>query len=147
MKTTNERAEWRGTIRKVDTERRIAAGWAIVAKRADGTLTPDVQGDVFDTPESIDALQDAFHEFAKHSRSGDLMHIFPDVAQLVEMVVLTPDVQKAMGIPDGAVPVGAWCSFYYPETPLGNEAWEGVKSGKYADFSIMGNGVRVEIDE
>lgn len=134
-------------IIKVDEERRIASGWAIVAKRTDGTDAPDSQGDVIDTPEAIAALRKSFEDYAMESRDGDLMHAFFGVAKLVEMVVMTPDVQEAMGIEKGTVPVGAWVSFHYPETPLGNEAWEGVKSGKYSAFSIVGTGVREDIED
>ena len=48
---------------------------------------------------------------------------------------------KAMGIPEGILPVGWWIGFKVTDP----EVWEKVKDGTYSMFSIEGEAVREEV--
>lgn len=131
---------------KVDQSLRIVGGWASIAKNADGTLPPDSQGDVIDTPEAIAAWKKALVSYAKDARGGDLQHEFFNVASLVEFQIIdensAPILAKAMGgtLPEGNQFTGAWVGYYLPETDLGQRAWNGVLNaiGKAATCTECG---------
>lgn len=123
------------TIAKLDAERRIAYGWASVAKSADGSDVVDAQGDVI-APED---LEDAAYEFVLKFREANTMHDGPVTARLVESFVATPDKLEKMGVPSGMLPSAWWVGFKVDD----DDAWEGVKSGRFSMFSIEGSGTRV----
>jgi hypothetical protein len=60
------------------------------------------------------------------------------VARLAEAVVFTPEKRAAMGIPEGSVPDGMWVGFKVDD----DEAWQGIKSGKYKMLSLGGKALR-----
>lgn len=116
---------------KFDEERRIASGWAYVAKAADGSQVVDHSGEFID---DVTALEDAVAEYVLTSRNGDEMHEGPVVAKLVGSVVLTPEKLAAMGAPDAKLPTGWWVEFKVE----GDETWKRVKDGSLGMFSIQG---------
>lgn len=120
-----------GEILKVDRERRVAYGWFSVIEE-DGEAVVDSQGDVIN--EGV--LLDAVHEFAIDSRAGRLMHRGHQIADVVESIALTKDVQEALGIDLGRV--GWFGAMKFRD----DEAWRRVKSGELQAFSIGGSGVR-----
>jgi len=130
---------------KAEPDRRLVWGWASVAQRADGSLPYDTQGDVFDSPESVRAFEDAFHKYALRHRDADDMHRDFGVAKLVELVVVTPEklalMKLAPASPDTPV-VGAFVGYYVPPTPEGDRLWDAVKRGDRTQFSIVGRGRR-----
>ena len=122
-------------ILKVNEERRVAYGFFSVIEE-DGEPVIDEQGDVI--KEGV--LLDAVHEFAIDSRAGRIMHRGHRIADVVESIVLTKDVQEALGIDLGMV--GWFGAMKFRD----DEAWERVKSGEFQAFSIGGSGVRVPIE-
>lgn len=108
-------------------------GWAYVAKLADGMAVVDHSGDRVDDTES---LEFSAYGYVLKSREGNVMHTGKLTAQLVESMVFTPEKCEALGLAKDALPVGWWVGFKI----LDGEAWKGVKSGKYAMFSIEGKG-------
>ena len=71
------------------------------------------------------------------------MHERGGVATLVESVVFTEEKQRAMGIPEGTLPVGWWIGFKV----LDADVWEKVKDGTYSMFSIEGEAERAEVED
>ena len=134
-------AEIRADISKVDEDRRLAFGWANVFVKTDGTPEDDSQGDVIDTPEAIAAFEDAVYEYVLESRDGDEMHKKFGVARLVESMIFTEEKLAKLGVPAGTIPLGWWVGYKIDD----DDAWEGVKSGRYRMFSIVGGGDREEI--
>ena len=50
---------------------------------------------------------------------------------------------KAMGIPEGTLPVGWWIGFFVTD----DDVWEKVKNGTYPMFSIEGEAERVKVED
>ena len=127
----------RFNIQKSNDDKMLAFGWASVAIRLDGEQIEDWQGDIID-PED---LETAAYEFVRLYREGGEMHERGGVAELVESVVFTEEKQRAMGIPEGTLPVGWWIGFQV----LDPDVWEKVKDGTYTMFSIEGTGERIPV--
>lgn len=125
-------------IMKSDDEKMLAFGWASVSMRVDGELIEDWQKDVVE-PED---LEKAAYEFVELYREGGEMHEKGGVAVLIESVVFTEEKMKAMGIPEGTLPIGWWIGFKVSDA----DVWEKVKNGTYQMFSIEGTAERVDVE-
>lgn len=126
-------------IAKSDDEKMLAFGWASVSMRVDGEVIEDWQKDIVEPEE----LENAAYDFVLLYREGGEMHERGGAAVLIESVVFTEEKMKAMGIPEGTLPVGWWIGFKV----LDEDVWEKVKDGTYPMFSIEGEAERVEVDE
>lgn len=120
-------------ILKVNDELKTVYGWASV-NTVGGQLVTDHQHDQVSDAEIIKAA----HEFITSSRVGGVLHA-PGFqgGDVVESMVLTPDVQKALGIDLGQT---GWFIGYRVDDP---DAWTLVKSGVLKAFSIGGKAIRV----
>jgi len=132
-------------ICKVDADSRRVYGWAHVARKADGSLPHDSQGDVIDTPEALKAWENAFYDFIPKAATADDMHVEFDVAKIVGGLAFTPDVTKALGIPDGTLQTGYFIVVEVPRTPRGDQLWDDITTGKRRMFSIVAAVEREEI--
>lgn len=139
---TLEEFDLEGEVSKLDTDKRIAFGWASVAKDKDGNVIYDHQGDFI---EDITKMEEVAYKFNMESRDAGDMHVRKGVGTLIESMVFTPEKCKALGIPEGTLPTGWWVGFKVHD----DEVWKSVKSGKYKMFSVHGKGVRktVEVDD
>ncbi len=126
-------------VTKSDDDRRLAFGWASVSMRVDGELIEDFQKDIVE-PE---VLENSAYNFVEFYREGGEMHERGGAAVLVESVVFTEEKMKAMGIPEGTLPVGWWIGFKVTD----QEVWERVKDGTYPMFSVEGTAQRIEAEE
>lgn len=129
------------SIFKTDDDKRLVFGWASVSITAEGEQLEDRQDDIID-PED---LEEAAYEYVLNFRDTGERHN-PNLrkkGKLVESCVFTAEKQKAMGIPEGTVPVGWWIGFKITD----DEAWEKVKSGVYKMFSIEGEAKRVPVEK
>ena len=137
----NQIVKGRFKIAKSDDDKRLAFGWANISLDVDGEELVDYQDEMID-PED---LENAAYNFVLKYRAGGEMHKqeLKNRAVLVESIVFTEEKQKALGIPEGTLPVGWWIGFYVPDDDL----WEKVKDGTYTMFSIEGSATRVEVDE
>lgn len=123
-------------VTKADNGRRLAFGWASVAKNAQGQRVVDFEGDVI----AVDELEKAAYKFVKLYREGGEMHQRGGCATLVESVVFTKEKQVAMGLPEGAMPEGWWIGFHVTDDAV----WKRVQDGTYSMFSIEGKAKRRE---
>lgn len=130
----------KGRVLKTDDDKRLVFGWAYVAKLQDGTAVEDHSGDTDVDPEN---LLDVAVEFAENSRDGGEMHVAKGVGVCVMTIVTTPEVQKAMGLDEDALPVGWFVCFKVKDDGV----WKRVKDGELAMFSIGGTGTRTPIAE
>ena len=135
-----EPAEKSFTIIKTD-DKRLVFGWASVSITVEGEQLEDRQKDMID-PED---LEDAAYEYVLKFRDTGEEHIstMRKKGKLVESCVFTAEKQKAMGIPEGILPVGWWIGFKIED----DAAWEKVKNGTYKMFSIEGKAHRVPVEK
>lgn len=128
-------------IFKTDEDKRLVFGWASIALTVDGEQLEDRQQDMID-PED---LEEAAYEYVLNFRDTGEEHIptMRKKGKLVESCVFTAEKQKAMGIPEGTVPVGWWIGFKISD----DDAWNRVKSGHYKMFSIEGKANRLPVEK
>ena len=128
------------TIAKMDDDKKLVFGWASISYTADGEHLEDLQHDLID-PED---MEESAYEYVLNFRDTGELHS-PDLrkkGRLVESVVFTTEKMKAMGIPEGILPIGWWVGFKIDD----DEAWEKVKNGTYRMFSVEGTGQRVPVE-
>lgn len=133
---TEDVIKGRFKVMKSDDEKMLAFGWASVAIRIDGEVIEDWQNDIVEPEE----LERAAYDYVLLYREGGEMHERGGVAILIESAVFTEKKMKAMGIPEGTLPVGWWIGFKVTDS----DVWEKVKDGTYPMFSIEGEAERVE---
>lgn len=127
-------------ISKINDELRTVYGFASV-NTVKGALLTDTQDDQISDSEIIKAA----HEFMANSRTGGLLHARKSdgnpisAGQIVESLVLVPDIQKALGIDLGCT---GWFVGYRVDD---EDVWALVKSGKLAAFSIGGRAARIPV--
>ena len=124
-------------ITKSDEDQRLVFGWASVSERTNGEVVCDLQGDMVSPQE----LENAVYEYVLNWHTGGEEHdpMLQNKCRMVESVVFTEEKLKAMGIPEGIVPLGWWIGFKVDDP----QTWELVKNGTYQMFSIAGHGKRV----
>jgi hypothetical protein len=123
-------------VQKVDQEARVVYGWAMISKTKDGKPVVDLQGDMVEPQE----LEKASWGFMSDSRQSGEMHEGYADNEVVASVVFTDELQKALSIPAGTVPV-AWLI----GVKLTPESAAKVKKGDLLMFSIEGDCERQEI--
>ena len=129
------------TIYKADEDKRLVFGWASVALTVDGEEIEDRQHDMIDP----DDLEEAAYEYVLNFRDTGEEHLeeLRKKGRLVESCVLTKEKQKAMGIPEGVLPVAWWIGFKIDD----DDTWERVKNGTYKMFSIEGKATREPVQK
>lgn len=141
--------EWRATISKVNTDKRLVFGWCSISK-VNGQEVYDLQGDYV----PIETTEDAAYRYMLHSRKGGDMHRRVTkhafgvkdeplhTADLVESIVVTKEKLDAWGLTEEQLPLGWWVGFKVND----DAQWADVKAGKRPAFSIHGSGVRVPVE-
>lgn len=120
-------------VLKVDTAKRLVWGWASVIEEG-GKAVVDKQGDVI----GEDELLAAVHDFHKSARAARVMHDGVDMGEVVEGLVFTRSLQKALGVDLGRV--GYLLGMEMPADVVAR-----VASGDLTMFSIGGTAVREEL--
>lgn len=120
-------------IVKIDPDQRLVYGWISIVEK-NGEAVIDTQGDVITEAELVKMA----HRYVQDARVAKMMHDGQPVGTLVESMIFTKEVQKALGIDLGHV---GWWGVYKIND---DDAWAKVKSGEMTAFSIGGNGQRVD---
>lgn len=123
-----------GSLYKQD-EKQIVYGFASVIE-VDGEALVDKHGDIIDE----ETLTQAAHLFMTDYRSGKAMHKGEDVGEIVESIVFTKDLQKALGIDLGVV---GWFVGYQVHD---EKIWKQVKDGELSMFSIGGTAIKEKVN-
>lgn len=118
---------------KIEEEQRLVFGWASVIEE-DGEAVVDKHGDVIEPAELVNAAQNFVSDF----RKAKAMHMGAPIGEIVESLVFTDDVQKALGI--NLKKVGWFIGMKVHDDKI----WKAFKSGELAAFSIGGFGEREE---
>ena len=129
------------SIFKTDDDKRLVFGWASISITVDGEQLEDRQKDIID-PED---LEEAAYEYVLNFRDTGEEHIetMRKKGKLVESCVFTAEKQKAIGIPEGTIPIGWWVGFKIED----EAAWQRVKNGTYRMFSIEGKAEREPVEK
>lgn len=129
------------TILKTEDDKRLVFGWASISITVDGEQLEDRQKDIID-PED---LEEAAYEYVLNFRDTGEEHIstMRKKGKLVESCVFTAEKQKAIGIPEGTLPIGWWIGFKIED----DAAWARVKNGTYKMFSIEGKANRIPVEK
>jgi len=122
-----------GKVTKVDEDRRLVFGWANISITKSGEQVTDSHEEQIDPAD----LENAAYNFVLGYRDMNADHTSPVLGQLVESIMFTPDKCEALGLAKNAVPQGWWVGFYVDD----DVAWEKVKKGDYAMFSIEGTAI------
>ncbi len=122
-------------VRK-DAEAHRVYGWANVVEK-DGEGVIDRHGDVI----TAEDLENAAADFVKHYRQGGEDHAGLAKNVLVSSIVMTHDVQKALGLEDSPLPVGWFVGF-----ELSAESYKAVAKGSKLMFSIEGEAETEEVE-
>jgi len=128
-------------IYKADDDQHLVFGWASVAVTVTGEELEDRQHDIIDPAD----LEEAAYEYVLNFRDTGEEHLpgYRKKGKLVESCVFTPDKQRAMGIPEGILPVAWWIGF-----KIDDEAtWQRIKDGTYKMFSIEGKAQREPVEK
>ena len=131
-----------GEIVKIDEEQGRVYGWAYTFTK-NGEQVEDHSGDVIDTPEAVQVFEEAFIDYVKDHRTGDLDHEQFEVSRLIEAAFITKDKANLMGAEIGRE--GLWVGYEFNrDTEEGLAAWETAKTR--GAFSIVGSGRRETIE-
>lgn len=122
-------------VLKFDEERHRITGFAMVSCNRNGEPVYDLQGDHISPDELVKAAAD-FAQLVGESTVDD-MHDRTDTGRVVESMVLTSELQKALGIPEGTQPIGWLVTVEVPPSQFAL-----VKSGKRPMFSIEARATR-----
>lgn len=125
-----------GKILKMNEDQHLVYGWASIVEEG-GEAVTDHHGDVIEP----DELTKAAHQFVKDYRKAKVMHDGASIGEVVESIVFSHDIQKALGI--NLNKVGWFVGLKVHD----DEVWKQFKSGELAMFSIGGYGERSEIQE
>ena len=133
VKKMAEEFEHTFEVVKTDEDQNLVFGWAYIAEDASGKTVFD-HSDEFSTGAELEKMQ---YEYVLMKRVAGEMHK-EEAGELVESVVTTREKQRAMGLPDGALPVGVWAGF-----KVRPDVFAKVKDGTYRAFSIGGRAEKV----
>lgn len=130
-----ENYQYEAEITKFDDGEGVVYGFVTVYEEG-GVPVIDRQGDVIDETE----VRKMAHRYVSEARVAKVMHGGSVVGEVVESIVLTRDLQKAMGIDLGKA---GW----FIGMKLHDERIKGeVRKGKLRAFSIGGKGIRRPIE-
>jgi cation transport regulator ChaB len=131
--------EWSATvdIAKVDADQQLVFGWLSVAVDKAGEKIVDADEDIIEEAE----LEKAAYDHVLYFRQAGEMHERIGVGRLVESMVFTVEKQKALGIPQGTLPVGWWVGYRIDDA----NTWSKIKSGEYKAWSVGGHAKREEV--
>ncbi len=129
-----------GEIVKVDDEQGRVYGWAYVITK-NGEQVEDHSGDVIDTPEARRELEEAFVDYVKDHRTGDLDHEQFNVSRLIEAAFITKDKAETMGL--STEREGLWVGYEFNrDTPKDKQRGKQRKLGVRSALSVQ-DGERV----
>ena len=123
-------------ILKSDEDQRLVYGWASIIYE-NGEPVTDSQGDII----AEDDLLEAAHNYVSQYREAKAMHEGEQIGEVVESLVFTSDVQKALGIDLNKV------GWFIGMKIHDDEIWRQFRDGSLSSFSVGGRGRRVEIDD
>lgn len=129
-----------GRIAKVDEDNHVVYLWLSVIEKADGSAVTDLQGHQI----APDELEVASWDYMRNWRMVGMGHDILDEdgriigkthGSAVSSIVTTREIQKAIGLPDDALPVGWLLGVQVDDS----EDWAWVKEQAASADGLMGS--------
>ena len=126
--------------KSLNEEKRLATFLVLEPQDADGT-TNDLHSDWYDE----EMVEQSCHNFNRYCMKANLLHLMPTTAfQFIESYITKAD----MTLGGKYIKKGSWlATIYVDESELGEEIWQGIKSGKLNGLSIQAMGTIEKIEE
>lgn len=134
--TKEDHFEIQAEVIEKNEDERLVYGWASIIQE-NGQDIIDRQGDVIKS----DDLVSAAHEFITEYREAKAMHKGDRIGDVVESMVFTKEVQKALGIDLGKV------GWFIGMKIHDDKVWKSFRDGELQAFSIGGSAQPVEIEQ
>lgn len=131
-----ETYQYQAEITKYDDGEGVVYGFVTVYEEGGQPLI-DRQGDVI----SEEEVRKMAHSYVSEARVAKVMHGGKQVGEVVESLVMTRDIQKALGIDLGKA--GWFIGMKLHDESIKDR----VRKGELAAFSIGGSGKRIPIEE
>lgn len=125
------KVRWRADMEIRKAAKMHVFGWLSMALDERGQPVVDHEGDVIPAEE----LEQAAYDFVIYSRVAGEMHEKLGIGRLIESMVFTTEKTKALGIPEGTLPMSGWWVGFKIDDP---DVWEKIETGEYSAFSIGG---------
>lgn len=133
-KMEEENFEFVADVIVKNEDQSLVYGWASVIEEG-GQVLVDKQGDAIGEQDLIEAA----HDFISESRAAKAMHKGDQVGEIVESIVFSSDVQKALNIDLGKV------GWFIGMKIHDDNIFAKFKKGEFSAFSIGGHGQRIPI--
>lgn len=127
-------------VKAVDDEKRLAT-FLVLEPQDDDYTTNDLHLDWYDA----DTVEKSCHNFNRFCRKANLLHLMPTTAyEFVESYITKSD----MVLSEQYIKKGSWlATIYVDESKLGEEIWQGIKSGDFNGLSIQCMGSTETIED
>lgn len=119
--------------KSVNDEKRLAT-FLVLEPQDDDYTTNDAHADWYDA----DMVEKSCYNFNRHCMRANLFHMMPTTAfEFIESYVTKSD--SVLG--GRFIKKGSWLATIYVDTsPMGEEIWQGIKSGEFNGLSIQAMG-------
>lgn len=127
-------------VKKSDDEKRLAT-FVVLEPQDDGYMTTDLHGDWYDA----ETVEKSCRNFNKYCMKANLLHLMPtSVFEFVESYISQAD----MVIGETFIKKGTWlATIHVDDSDLGEEIWQGIKSGYFNGLSIQCKGRAENIED
>jgi len=127
-------------VKSVDEEKRLAT-FLVLEPQDDDYTTNDLHADWYDA----ETVEQSCHNFNRYCRKANLLHLMDTSAyEFVESYITKSD----MVLNGQYIKKGSWlATIYADESALGEEIWQGIKSGYFNGLSIQCMGTVEKIED
>lgn len=137
---TPEKDNWDSVqVAKATNEEKRMATFLVLEPQDDDLTTNDLHEDWYDA----DTVEKSCHNFNKYCLKANLLHLIPTTCfEFLESYITKAD----MILGERFIKSGSWlATIYVDESELGEQVWEGIKSGYFNGLSIQCMGISESI--
>ena len=126
-------------VKSLNEEKRLAT-FLVLEPQDEDMTTNDLHLDWYDA----EMVEKSCYNFNRYCMKANLLHAIPtNDIEFIESYITKAD--STLG--DKFVKKGSWlATIYVKETDVGNEVWEGIKSGRFNGLSIQAMGIVEDIE-
>lgn len=126
--------------KSLNEEQRLATFLVLEPQDDDGT-TNDAHADWYDK----ETVEKSCHNFNRYCMKANLLHMMPTTCfEFIESYITKSDMELG-GV---SIKEGSWlATIYVDKSALGEEVWQGIKSGHFCGLSIQAMGTVQTIED